>query len=395
MSKTDVLKRLMDRVREIAESPENKWRQSLWQEEKHTARDHWRGKPKRDAEVIPFTLEPEIPMWSDILGFDIKEFYTEPIVYLENQLRMSIYRFENFKDCTVISTEVPIWFGTTFESSLFGADTIFSSNASPWIDRNPVFKEATGFGNLAYPDFYNDGLMPLAHRFYNDLQGMVDDDFTIIFPEWGRSPFGVAVHTRGYDNLLLDLVLSPDVAHELMRFITDSRKEWVRQRAEFLKQPIPKCNLYNDEVNAPTLSPHLAEEYVVPYEQDLSDFHGGISYWHSCGDNTKLLGSLSRIPCIEMLHVGPWTSIQAAKTAFGDNLPLEICLHPVRDLQGIGKEGMRARLSTIVQEASGSPFTIRADGLHVMTSLSEDLAKLQEWLQVARDLCTEANWVRE
>jgi len=76
----------------------------------------------------------------------------------------------------------------------------------------------------------------------------------------------------------------------------------------------------------------MYKELVLPYEKELCEFHGGISYWHSCGDITLLLELIREIPEIELLHVGPWTSLEAAARIF-KNTPLEKCLHPVRDVQ--------------------------------------------------------------
>ena len=133
-----------------------------------------------------------------------------------------------------------------------------------------------------------------------------------------------------------------------------------------LVQKVEKGNLYNDEVNSPTLSVPLYEEFALPYEQELSDFHGGILYWHSCGDTTSLLPSISKIHGLEMFHVGPWTDTAAAVKTFSGKVPLEICLHPVRDIQTAARPVMEKRLSGIARACNGSPYTVRADGLQVV-----------------------------
>ncbi len=381
------LKELMEIVRQLAHSEENRRRKAFWVPEPGLARDHWRGRPQppgQSHQQVPFTVEPELPMWARILGFDIKEFYTNPRVYLEATLRMAVYRFEHFRDCTVIGTEVPVWLGTVFESSLFGAKTLFAHDASPWIDREPVWKDHSRFLQADFPDFYRSGLMPVAHRFYAGIGELLDEDFQVLFPEWGRSPFGTAWHLRGHDQLLADLLQEPKFAHEMMRFLTEARQQWVQERAAFLGQPVPKGNLYNDEVNVPTLSPALVEEFVVPYEAQLSRFHGGIAYWHSCGDTTLLLSQIRQVPDIEMFHVGPWTDVEAAARAFGETACLEICLHPLRDVHEPDPGEREARLRALGEAASGTAFTVRADGLQVLTDLDDELERVAQWIQAAR-----------
>ncbi len=156
------------------------------------------------------------------------------------------------------------------------------------------------------PDFYRSGLMPLAHQYYEVIGELIDNDFNVVFPEWGRRSFGVATHIRGYENFLSDMISNPKFAHRILRLITDTRKEWITERAKFLGKCKGKGNIYNDEVNCPSLSPELYEEFALPYELELSDFHGGILYFHSCGDTTKLLPLIAKINTIEMFHVGPW-----------------------------------------------------------------------------------------
>lgn len=377
----------METVRQLANSEENRRRQALWIPEPGLATDHWRGRPRRPEQLgqrVPFTVEPELPMWSRLLGFDVQEFYTDPKVYLEATLRMAVYRFESFPDCTVIGTEVPIWLGTVFESSLFGANTVYARDASPWIDRQPVWESYQAFLQAEFPDFHRSGLMPVAHRFYSEIRELVDEDFQVLFPEWGRSPFGTAWHLRGHDNLLADLLQEPKFAHDMLSFLTEARQHWVQERAAFLGQPVSKGNLYNDEVNVPTLSPALVEEFVVPYEAELSRFHGGIAYWHSCGDTTVLLPQIRQIPDIEMFHVGPWTDVASAVEAFGDTACLEICLHPLRDVHEPDRQEMEARLRALGEAASGTAFTVRADGLQVLTGLDDELERVAQWIRAAR-----------
>ena len=97
--------------------------------------------------------------------------------------------------------------------------------------------------------------MPLVHMMYDRISELAEGEYTVVFPEWGRGPFGVAQHIRGLQDLLSDMVLHPDYVRRLMRFITDARKTWTEERARFLGRKVDKGNLYNDEVNCPTLSP--------------------------------------------------------------------------------------------------------------------------------------------
>ena len=384
----DEIKVLMDRIRVISDDPKNLERAQYWQPFADTARDKWRGTPRARAAIkrAPVMIEPEMTMWGPIICFKADVFYRDPVVFLLNQLKINIFRHENFNEDTCVGKEITIRLGTTLESSLLGSKTVYTENEYPWIDREAVIKSDKDLDRLEPFDFYKTGLMPLAHQYYEVIGELLDSDFKVTFPEWGRSPFGVATHVRGYEDLLVDMIKNPKFTHRLMRKITDFRKTWISERAAFLGQKVEKGNLYNDEVNSPTLSTPMYEEFALPYELELSDFHGGILYWHSCGDTTALLPSIAKIPGLGMFHAGPWTDVATAVNAFDGKVPLEICLHPVRDVQAAARPAMEKRLSGIAKACNGSPFTVRADGLQVITNVKQDLKKIDEWNEMARRL---------
>jgi hypothetical protein len=380
----------MDRVRRIAQESKNLEKARFWEPAPETARDHWRGtpRPRRDLPRAPITVEPEITMWAKILGFRITDFYQDPVCYLTNSLRMTAYRYQNWDDETAIGLQVPIWLGVTLESSLFGARTIFEQDEYPWLDREPVIRTEKDLDRLDYPDFRSSGLMPQAHRYYEVLRDLLDEDFTVTFPEWGRSPFGVAFHIRGYENLAADMATNPEFVHRLLAFLTEARRQWTLERARFLGREVEKGNLYNDEVNTPSMSPDMYERFALPYEQELSAFHGGILYWHSCGDTTAMVDRIARISRLGMFHVGPWTDGAVCMKVFQGRMPLEFCLHPFQDVQHADEAAMVKRLRTIGSTCGGAPYTVRADGLQMVygpgaSGVEAGLRAIREWISTA------------
>ena len=378
--------KLDEKIEELIEQQRLSGIANYWEPQEYTAKDHWRGIPRHSKvlDMIPFTVEPEIPMWAAILNFSVKEFYSIPRVYLENTLKMMIYRAEKFQDFTCIEKTIPIWLGAPFEESLFGSKQVLVEGASPWLDREPLIKKQEDLDRLEFPDFYKSGLMPTAHYFYEVIGELTEGKYTVVFPEWGRGPFGVAFHLRGFDNLLIDMLVNPDFVHRLMRFVTDARKHWVSERAKFLGRKIDKGNLYNDEVNCPTLSPEQYKEFVLPYEIELCNFHGGIVYWHSCGDIANLAEGISRIPYLEMLHIGPWTDMKEVRRVFGERVAYEKCLMPTEDVQMATEEEMEKKLEEIRGVLDGTAYTVRADGLQIVSSVDRDIEKVIKWVTIAR-----------
>ena len=378
---------LIERVLEICDSDENLARAAKWAPQPDWARDHWRGVPLPPSAGagVPFTVEPENAFWAHILGFDIGRYYADPRIFLQARLQMSIYRFEHFDDHSVIGDDIPIWFGTPFETSLFGMPWEFTSGNDPWIGRRPVVNSLEDLRRLPPIDFHNSGLMPHAHRFHNELCELTDGRLAVTFPEWGRGPMGVACQLRGIAPFLADICEQPELVRELMGTVTDARIMWTQRRTEFLGQAEPgAANLYNDCIGSETISPRMYEEFVLPEEMRLGEYHGAIAYWHSCGTTEGFAPFVARLPKLTMYHVGPHTNVRKVREALGANVALEVCLDPVGDVQMSDPPAMRDRIRAIAEAADGAPLTIRADGLQLFNGLDQDLGKIREFTEAAK-----------
>lgn len=378
----DTISRLMDRIREAEESDKNRRNLELWGGKPSVGQDHWRGRPA-PGDTFPVTIEPEVPMWAKILDFSVKRFYTEPREYLRRNLEMALWRFDRWDENTCIGRDITIWLGVTFEVSLFGIETIYQEDVSPWISKTALLKEAEDLKALQKPDFWESGLMPLAHRFYEEIGELLDDDFSVEFPDWGRSPFSICTHLRGTEGFLTDMLVDREFAHNQLEFVTECRKEWLKDRVEFLGEELEPGDLYNDEVNGELFAPRLYEQFILPTEIELSEFQGGIAYWHSCGDTTDFCPLIDRIPDLDMFHVSPWADIEEVVRLMGGDHPLEVCLDPLRDVQRPEAGHQRKHLERIRSACQGTAYTVRADGLHVIDNLERELKAIDDWLECA------------
>lgn len=378
---------LIEKIRNLEGSKENERRMNAWKPITNTAEAYWHGRPKDGLLYIPFTIEPEHEMWGKILGFHLDKYYNDGPSYLLADLNMKVYRFENFRDETPIGRAVSMWMGAGFEASLFGMNQKFTQDKDPWLGREPILKHTKNLDILPDPDFYNSQVMETVHRMYDDMKHMVPDDFSIVMPEWCRGPFGLACHLRGMDKITMDMVEDPLFVHDLMRLTTDARKKWTKQRADFMGVTIQPGSLYNDEVNIPLLSPCFYEEFVLPYEIELSKFYGGITYWHSCGNIVQLQKLIQNIPKLEMVHISPWSDLKKSVENFKNtDISLEVVLHPLEDVQNASPDQIKTHLTFIRSVTQGLPVTVRADGLQNITALEDDLTKIKEWEEIARDI---------
>lgn len=375
---------LIERYLEIVHSPRNQENKKLWRKTDDWNRDMWRGFPQleRGAGPVPFTVSPDNSLWGKIMGVDLTKYYTDPYVYLETQLRYQLYHFENYPDNVVFTDELFIWFGVITELSFFGADIVLYSHKEPWI-QGTVISDYEEVKNKDYPDFYKSGLMPRIHQYYEVFQEMARGRLKVMFPDFVRGPFCISTHLKGHNDILLDSLADPEGVSMLMRYIVESNKHWRAEREKFTGEKNTSCKLYNDEIDCPSISPRIYEELILPFETELAEHYGGISYWHSCGNTTLLLPLLKRLPNLELLHIGPWTDYALATKLFaGTDTALDICVHPQSDVLEADEARMLQKIKDIHEKCAAAAYSVRADAIMPSTGMDED-AKIRQWAQLA------------
>lgn len=385
----DELKKVIDQYVNLVESDENKRRQQFWQPEPVWSRDKFRriATPIAETGYAPVVADPGPTIWAKVFNFNVKDYYTKPEAYILNYFKSMIALFE-MNDDTTIDKVIPFWPGTSFESSLFGMETVYHDHEDPWVGREVAIKEKSDLDKLVFPDFYKSGLMPLIHRFYEDVNNLLAPwGCRMDFPHITRAPYGIAFHLRGFADLAMDMMDDPEWMHKLMRFITDSRKKWYEDRAKFLNEPIPKVQLFNDEVDCNVISPKIYRDFIWPYEKELSEFHGGVAYWHSCGNIAPVLELIRQIPNVDMINISSWTDYHIAAELCPD-IPLEICVRPTDDVYLATQDKMERKVKDIMDTCMAKnvkSFHIRAGSLQsFFGSVDEDLAKAKEWVCVAK-----------
>ena len=396
MSKADrdLIRRLMDEYLELSESPDNQRRLGLWEPEV-CARDQWHGRPRADAfrmeGVVPITVDVQNTFWLKLYPQDLAEVYHTPEAYLRFHLQKRIEAFRRLPDDTPLDRVIPIYLCTPFETSFFGMPPRFYPDRDPIIDMTPVVRSPEDLHRLDPVDFHRAGLMPVAHRLYEGVGAQVTGAFRVIFAEWIRSPFSVALYLRGYEDMLLDLAADPDFAYTVIERVTEARKAWFRARAGYLGEPVPPGSLYNDEVDAAVISPAHYRRTILPLEESIGRFHGRISYWHSCGNSGPMARDIVGLGLVDLLDVSGWTDLaEVLSTVDRAMLPrLEVRLHPIKDVQQASPEWMAERVRRVVElcrQYDVPALTIRVSGFQPWSDdVESDLAHVRRWIGIARE----------
>jgi uroporphyrinogen-III decarboxylase len=381
----DNLNTLIDEMAEIVASPENQANREKWKEVQPWPRDFWRGIPAFAApETTPFLMVPMNEFWAALFQEDFLQYYQDPLTHLELQLRANIFLWKYLRDDRYFEPNVYVWMGVVTELSFFDLPIRYFTNREPWIDGPNKLAEKSTLERMEFPDFFRSGLMPRILEFYARMRDILGDRLRVVFPQWVRGPICHAMHLRGMQNLLLDMIDDPDFVHRLLRFVTNARKNWFAAWVRFTGEPMPKAMFYNDEIDVPTIAPEMYREYVLPYEMELAEFQGGAIYWHSCGNTTAIMSDIAKLPGLELMHVSPWASLSTAVSLFSHSTALDVDLDPIRDVYEADAPMMRKRIREIRHACRGHLISIRADGFQAMGNVKENLEKMQMWVKVAR-----------
>lgn len=394
--KNATLEELICQVRELADSKENDIILQRWQD---TGSDVsvtdgasvWHGVPTRKVtatSVVPYTVDPEGVYYSKALPFSMKGHFTNAEDFLINTLKMKLIRYDLFHDDAYMTKDISLFLGVILEASQFGVPSIYPEDTDPWNAHEPVIRGPEDLAKFEEElDFYNAGIMPRCHEFYNTIKSMLPDDFTVSFPLWGRGPWGVAQHLMTLDELYVNAIEEPEFVDDLLKMIVRQQKAWLQKRADLIGIPLPVGAMYNDEVNAQLISPSIYEELIFPREQELALYQNGLSYWHSCGNTAPLLKNIKKLHKLEMYDCSAWTDWETvAKELQGQDIAVEVRMHPVKDVIMADEAHMREKLTRFREIFGGMRATVRADGFQVVRSMEEDTKQIQKFAQIAAEM---------
>jgi uroporphyrinogen-III decarboxylase len=332
----------------------------------------------KDTERVPIRVTQTMRSFSRNIGIDLIDHYQTPQKYIEDSLRILNFQHEQILDDRVISG-IRIVFGEPFESSLFGSKLSFRSDCDPLLGA-PIIETEEDLDELAYPDFYKSGLMPKVIELYETAERMLKGRVPVFFERWDRSPWGVAVHLRGYYDLLADISNNPDFVHRLLSFITESRVRWEKERETFLGEKTERGLLYNDEVHAKLVLPEIYQKFIYPYEKKLADYYPkGIFYFHSCGDISPFLGDIVALRGLRRIHISPATEFEIAVSELGGRFVFEKRMDPLRDLKSCDEEVMGSKVREVLKV--GRDVCMELDPGPIQ---DVSLEKIQTWIKVAR-----------
>ncbi|MBN2295554.1 MAG: hypothetical protein JXM70_24200 [Pirellulales bacterium] len=379
------IRTVLDKYLRICESPENQANARYWRNAGEPwLIERWRGVSATNSGA--FTMALDIAGYSTVVDIPCPAYYETAEAQLYGQMRYHLWEAENLRCNRFFDKTAFASLGAVWAASLFGAGTIFPKGQAPWVDMKNALLKDRDLSVLRKIGLKSAEMGARMHQFYERMCELTEDSsIQAMYPTLLRGPYSVATQLRETTSLLMDMIDAPQFVHDLMRRITDGLMAHAQERADFLDEPVAPAKLFNDEIGTPMLSPAMYEEFILPYELELAEFHKTVTYWHSCGVTDDFYESVATIPNLQMMHVGPWSNVEKAAEVFGKaDIALDICVNPTEDVYDRTPEEMRAKLSSIKSACDGKVrYAVRADGFQIARTIEEDLAKVREWNDAA------------
>lgn len=315
---------------------------------------------------------------ADVIGFSMMDYFKDPKVCLESQLKWKLFWHNEIQDDTPVDLLAGIDYSNALEPTLLGVEGVFGSRKDPTYG-HPIVREPEDLGKVQFPDFYKSGLMPEVHRMYEAMNDLAGKELQIFFPGWARGPWSIGTILRGFNDIFIDTADDPEFVHKLMQFTVDARIHFEKQRCKFLNidptdrsyiwkyvvyRNTTSSDLYEDEVDGNLFSKETFSEFIMPYVKQLGEFYNGMSYYHSCGKLTTFLPDLAAANIESLIQISPWTDLSKSAEILPKRIVLQKALHPVKDIAEADEEWMRKNLTTIIEESRGRNVEIWADALY-------------------------------
>ena len=261
------------------------------------------------------------------------------------------------------------------ETTDFGGEIELREDAVPLCTKHPL-AGTEDLSVLKKPNPYAPGRMNQTVKAVEAYREYGWKKYSIT--GWVEGPLAEAADLRGDAQILLDLMMEPEWAGELMDIVVDNAIEYARAQIEAGAETIGVGDAIVSQISADTY-----EELVLPRQKRLFDAirgAGGIVRLHICGDTNHLLHLLAKAGP-DMFDCDWMVDMKKAREAFGSRVVLTGNLDPVNVVMKGTPDQIREGFQNIYQQV-GNPYIINA-GCEVPAGTPDENL---------RALCEEVKW---
>jgi MtaA/CmuA family methyltransferase len=230
------------------------------------------------------------------------------------------------------------------ETQGFGAEILFVEDAVPRCVTPPL-ESNKNLEQLLSPD------PKQSERMRDRLQGVETmhreggGRFSVM--GWIEGPAAEAANLRGVTNFLMDLMMDPDYAGELMDLCVAAGIAFAQAQIEAGADTIGIGDAIASQV-----SPDMYGEYIFPREKALVDaIHvaGGWARLHICGDTTHLLPWFAQLGC-DIIDLDWQVDLTLARRILGPDQVIVTNLDPVREVMDAKPKAIGKRLQQLYEK---------------------------------------------
>ncbi|MGQ9608064.1 MAG: uroporphyrinogen decarboxylase family protein [bacterium] len=264
------------------------------------------------------------------------------------------------------------------ETQGFGAEIEFIRDGVPKCIAPPLEK-SYDLSLLKRPDPYSSERMLDRIKAIERFKNLVYKQYSIM--GWIEGPAAEAADLRGVTNFLMDLVMEPDFANELMQICVDVGIEFASAQ---LKAGADTIGI--GDAIASQVSPNMYRDLIFQHEKRLIDsIHelGGIVRLHICGDTSHLLPFFSQLGA-DIIDLDWQVDMKSARNILGPNIVIVGNLDPVNSVMKSSPEKIEAEIRQIYMDI-GNPYMVGAGCEIPQNTPYENL----------KALCKPINYVKE
>jgi MtaA/CmuA family methyltransferase len=306
------------------------------------------------VEQIPMALIIDSPWIPGHLNISHMEYFLDPEVWFQSNLKIH----EEFPDITF----VPSWwieYGMAAEPSALGAKIKFWPNNTPSEVEN--LHSLDDLDKISKYEVENDGFMALTlHRLRMQKQRI--QDLGQVMPiVTARGPLCTAGFVRGTTNLMMDLIMDPERAHQLIDLCTNLVIDWLKAQAKTLGDGIEGIFILDDIVGF--VGEDDYKSFAHPYLKKICDAFpkDWVKIYHNDANVDACLAHLPDTG-FNVLNWGKQTDISVVKETVGDRMCLMGNVNPLEiGVQGSTDQVYRATME-VLEKSQGKGIILSLGG---------------------------------
>ena len=376
---------------------------------------------KREKWKLHNSLKSDFPMvfvhpdgsWRELLPLESLCCETEYAKQIEYELKRRLIRHQYLPDDVPIEARLQV--KKVIHNTMWGVEPQRepSSEASGSWHFKPIINEPSDWKILKEPVISYDHQE--TEKRYNATQEILGDILPVELAGVTNFSFHLMhwyCDYRGLENMLVDLIMEPEMVHDVMRFFTEGVKSMLHQYEKLNLISLNNDETfhytggvgYTDELPAPgfnpekvrlcdvwgaaeaqefsSVSPEMHENFVLSYEREILEFFG-LNGYGCCDDLSKKLDGVLKIKNIRRIAVCPWADISNFTPRLQKNYIMTWKPQPAYiAFDKMDEESIRNELSTGLAKARGGIIELILRDTHTCRNQPE---RFTRWIQIARE----------